>query len=128
MRDAEAHEYVVRFSFWACFQHAAGILLFGVLLFGVALLYGFAGGTSFPVIRSTLAGGPIPLTAQAGLLLILAGLGFKVAAVPFQFWAPDVYEGSPSIVSSFMSTVVKVSAIAAFYRLFADAFPAAGAW
>ncbi|MDP3722594.1 MAG: NADH-quinone oxidoreductase subunit N [Candidatus Omnitrophota bacterium] len=94
----------------------------GFLLFGIALLYGFAGGTSFPVIRSTLAGGPIPLTAQAGLLLVLAGLGFKIAAVPFQFWAPDVYEGAPTPVTALVAVGSKTAGIVALLRVLDGVF------
>src|SRR3990167_629220 len=64
----------------------------GFLVYGIALLYGFAGSTSFPVIRTALANNTGSMAAQAGLILITAGLGFKIAAVPFHLWVPDVYE------------------------------------
>jgi len=103
----------------------------GFLLFGIALIYGATGSFSTRAIAAWAEANPAVFTPMfhLGLLLMLVGLAFKISAAPFHFWAPDVYEGSPSIVTSFMSTVVKVAAIAAFYRLFAEAFPAAAdAW
>lgn len=101
----------------------------GFLVYGIALLYGVAGGTGFPALRAALAGGPVPLTAQAGLLLILAGLGFKVAAVPFHLWVPDVYEGAPTPVVALLSVGSKMAGVVALLRLLYGVFlPMAWLW
>ena len=101
----------------------------GFLVYGIALLYGFAGGTTFAVIRQALSSGPVPLTAQAGLLLVLAGLGFKVAAVPFQLWVPDVYEGAPTPVVAFLSVGSKMAGVVAMLRvLYGACLPMTWAW
>lgn len=101
----------------------------GFLVFGIALLYGFAGGTSFEVLRHALERGPIPVTAQAGMLLLLAALGFKIAAVPFHLWAPDVYEGAPLPVVAFLSVGSKTAGIAALMRVCYEVFvPLHGLW
>ena len=101
----------------------------GFLVYGVALLYGFAGSTSFPVIRDALSRGPGPVMAQAGLWLILAGLGFKIAMVPFHFWVPDVYEGAPTPVVAFLSVGSKMAGVVAILRVLYGVFaPVAGLW
>jgi NADH-quinone oxidoreductase subunit N len=96
----------------------------GFLLFGMALIYGGTGSFDVAAIGEVLRSGTFskPLI-QVGLLLLMVGMGFKVSVVPFHFWAPDVYTGSPDLVTAFMSTVVKTAAFAGFYRLFAGAFP-----
>lgn len=91
----------------------------GFLLFGIALIYGATGSFDLGLIAERL---PQALTEKAplvyaGLLLMLGGMFFKVSAAPFHFWAPDVYEGSPSLITVFMATVAKISAVAALYRL-----------
>lgn len=101
----------------------------GFLVYGIAMLYGFAGSTNFDAIRAALASGPAPLTAQAGVLLILAGLGFKVAAVPFHLWVPDVYEGAPTPVVALLSVGSKMAGIVALLRLLYGVFqPLAWLW
>lgn len=96
----------------------------GFLLFGIALIYGATGSFSLAMISSYLADGTgeYPMFVYGGILLIMTGLLFKVAAVPFHFWTPDVYEGSPTLITAFMATVVKTVAFAAFYKLFATCF------
>jgi NADH-quinone oxidoreductase subunit N len=94
----------------------------GFLVYGIALLYGFAGGTSFPTISAAVATGPIPLAARAGLLLVLAGLGFKMAAVPFHLWVPDVYEGAPTPVVALISVGSKMAGVVATLRLLYGVF------
>ncbi len=94
----------------------------GFVVYGSALLYGFAGGTGFSTIRGALSGGPASLGAQAGLLLILAGLGFKVAAVPFHLWVPDVYEGAPTPVVALLSVGSKMAGVVAMLRLLYGVF------
>ena len=106
-----------------------GAVSSGLLVFGIALLYGFAGSTGFAVIRTALAAGPVPLTAQAGLLLIFAGLGFKVGAVPFHLWVPDVYEGAPTPVVALLSVGSKMAGVVAILRVLYGVFmPMAGLW
>ena len=101
----------------------------GFLVYGIALLYGFAGSTHFPALRTALQQEPIPLSAQAGLLLILAGLGFKMAAVPFHLWVPDVYEGAPTPVVAMLSVGSKMAGVVAILRVLYGVFPAlAGLW
>lgn len=96
----------------------------GFLLLGIALIYGSTGSFNLTGIGEAMAsgGGRFPVYAYAGVLLMLVGLAFKLSAVPFHFWAPDVYQGSPLVVTGFMLTVVKAAAIGAFYRLFSLSF------
>jgi NADH-quinone oxidoreductase subunit N len=105
-----------------------GAFATGMLVYGIALVYGAAGSTQLSVIASQLtlmtAGGGVPLIAYAGGGLILVGLGFKVAAVPFHMWTPDVYEGAPTPVAGFMSVAAKAGGFAALLRLLAWALPA----
>lgn len=107
-----------------------GAFASGFLLFGIALIYGATASFNLQVIRTVLSSGSVqPMFIHAGVLFILVGLLFKVSAVPFHFWAPDVYEGSPTLVTAFMATVVKTTAFAAFYRLFSTCFvPIADTW
>lgn len=96
----------------------------GFLLFGIALIYGSTGSFDLSVIRSYILANPrdISFLFYSGILLIMVGLCFKVGAAPFHFWAPDVYEGSPTLITAYMSTVVKTAGFAAFLRLFALCF------
>ncbi len=96
------------------------------LLFGIVLIYGVTASFHIDVIATYIknSNGQTPGLLLAGMFMLIAGLGFKISAAPFHFWTPDVYQGSPTIVTTFMSTVVKTAGIAAFYRLFAYAFPA----
>jgi NADH-quinone oxidoreductase subunit N len=102
-----------------------GAFASGFLLYGIALVYGATGTTNLSLVGAQLAGRPLPLMAALGLGLLLIGLGFKVAAVPFHMWAPDVYDGSPTPVTGFMATGVKVAAFAALVRVLLEAFPSA---
>src|ERR1035437_2309267 len=88
-------------------------------LFGVALVYGASATFYLPEIKLYIAtfNGHLPPMLLVGLLFILIGVAFKVAIAPFHFWSPDVYEGAPTLVTAFMSTVVKTAGFAAFYRL-----------
>ncbi|MBI3362631.1 MAG: NADH-quinone oxidoreductase subunit N, partial [Chloroflexi bacterium] len=99
----------------------------GFLVYGIALAYGATGTTGLNGIAAALTAGKLsdPLLL-AGVGLILVGLGFKVAAVPFHMWTPDVYEGAPSVVTAFMSVGAKAGGFAALLRLFVSAFPALG--
>ncbi len=106
-----------------------GAFASGFLLYGIALVYGATGTTNLSIIGAQLSGRPIPLMAALGLGLLLIGLGFKISAVPFHMWAPDVYDGAPTPVSGFMATGVKAAAFAALVRVLLEAFPSAtGLW
>lgn len=96
----------------------------GFLLFGIALIYGVTGSFDLVQITNGVAGatGEFTYLLYAGILFLIVGLAFKISAVPFHFWAPDVYEGSPTVVTAFMSTIVKMAAFAAFFRLFSTVF------
>lgn len=96
----------------------------GFLLFGIALIYGATGTFDLNVIAEVLPGVMETNSALifSGMLMMLVGMFFKVSAVPFHFWSPDVYQGSPSLVTAFMATIAKLSAIAAFYRLISMGF------
>jgi NADH-quinone oxidoreductase subunit N len=92
----------------------------GFLLFGITLIYGSTGTFNLNEIASytALNEHSLPYYFKVGLILIMIGLSFKLAVAPFHFWAPDVYHGSPTLITAYMSTVVKIAGIAAFYRLF----------
>ena len=94
----------------------------GFLLMGLALIYGATASFDLAAIEafSTALAGGQDMIFLLGLFLTIAGVAFKVAAVPFHFWSPDVYEGAPTLITAFMSTVVKSAAFAAFYRLIAN--------
>lgn len=96
----------------------------GFLLFGIALLYGASGSMNLEEIRQyvMLHQQNMPGMLSIGLLLVAIGMTFKIGAAPFHFWAPDVYEGSPTLITTFMATVGKVAAIAAFFRLMNSSF------
>jgi NADH-quinone oxidoreductase subunit N len=86
----------------------------GLLLYGCSLIYGFAGSTNFNIIASQLNSNEYVLTF--GIVFILVGLAFKISAVPFHMWAPDVYEGSPTSVTLFFTMVPKIAALTVFIR------------
>ncbi len=101
-----------------------GAFATGFLLFGIALIYGATGSFHLQNIAhylTALPGNPSVMIV-AGVVLMMVGLAFKVSAVPLHFWAPDVYVGSPTVVTAFMSTVVKTAAFAGFFRLFSTCF------
>ena len=98
-----------------------GALSSGLLLYGASLIYGYTGSTDFAtIINAAGHGGSIGL--MIGLVLVISGLSFKVSAVPFHMWTPDVYEGSPTPVTAFFATAPKVAAMALFARVMHDAF------
>ncbi|MBX3048605.1 MAG: NADH-quinone oxidoreductase subunit N [Anaerolineales bacterium] len=101
-----------------------GAFASGFLLYGVALVYGATGSTGFSDIVAALgSGGAQPLYLTVGAGLILVGLGFKVAAVPFHMWTPDVYQGSPTSVTAFMALGAKAAGFAALLRVLLVLFP-----
>jgi NADH-quinone oxidoreductase subunit N len=101
-----------------------GAFATGFLLFGITLIYGTSGSFHLSGIKQYITQNihQLPGVFYAGVFLILIGLVFKISAVPFHFWAPDVYTGSPTLVTAFMATVVKTAGIAALYRLFSNGF------
>ncbi|RIL10948.1 NADH-quinone oxidoreductase subunit N [bacterium] len=108
-----------------------GAFAAGFLLYGIALVYASTGTTNLEVVAAILAAEvhSLPRVAYVGLGLILVGLGFKVAAVPFHQWTPDVYEGAPTTVTAFMSAATKTAAFAALMRVLWVGFaPLADAW
>jgi NADH-quinone oxidoreductase subunit N len=100
-----------------------GALSSGMLLYGCSLIYGFAGTVSFAGIAQSVTAGNAPIGMIFGLVFLFAGLAFKVSAVPFHMWTPDVYEGAPTPVTAFFAAAPKVAAMALFVRVAIDAFP-----
>ena len=98
-----------------------GALSSGMLLYGASLIYGFTGTVSFAGIAAAAKTGSIGIVF--GLVFLLAGLCFKVSAVPFHMWTPDVYEGAPTPVTAFFASAPKVAALAVFTRVALTAFP-----
>jgi NADH-quinone oxidoreductase subunit N len=94
------------------------------LLFGIALVYGACGSFDLKEIKTFVAANihELPMFFNVGVVMILVAMCFKVSAAPFHFWAPDVYEGSPTLITALMSTVVKTAAFAAIMRLFLMGF------
>lgn len=116
--DSRSHEASIKFFLM-------GAITTAVILFGVSLLYGLSGSTNLHDISAAIAqleAGEMPLLAAAGLFL-LAGLGVKIAAVPFHMWAPDTYDGAPTPVSAFLITASEAAAFAVLLRLFLVALP-----
>ena len=103
-----------------------GVLTSTVMLYGFSLLFGFTGTADIYELGRLNAAGAIPSGLALGLiLLIVAGLGFKVTVAPFHFWVPDVYEGAPTPITGFLSTISKAAGFAVILRLFVVVFPLA---
>lgn len=94
----------------------------GIMLLGIAFLYGGSQSGSFFIGNIISGNGPMPPMIAAGLVLLLVSMSFKVSAAPFHFWTPDVYDGAPTVFTSFMATIVKAAAFFAFVRLFENTF------
>ena len=106
-----------------------GALSSGLLLYGCSLVYGFTGTTAYAGIVAALAGSEHSVGLVFGLVFVLAGIAFKLSAVPFHMWTPDVYQGAPTPVTAFMASAPKVAAFAMLIRVVFDAFPGvAGDW
>ena len=100
-----------------------GALSSGLLLYGASLVYGFAGTLSFAELADQFVGDdPVSMGVVVGLVFICAGLAFKISAVPFHMWTPDVYEGSPTPVTAFFAVAPKIAAIALFARVLVGPF------
>jgi NADH-quinone oxidoreductase subunit N len=91
----------------------------GIILFGICLIYGAMGSFDVAEIHESSLSAELPIWFPIGMILMIIGMLFKIAAVPFHFWAPDVYEGSPALTTALMSTLAKVIAIATLYKLVA---------
>jgi NADH-quinone oxidoreductase subunit N len=106
-----------------------GALASGILLYGISLLYGFTGTMSFTGIAAAFGRGAPSIGLLFGLVFLLAGLAFKISAVPFHMWTPDVYEGAPTPVTTFFASAPKVAAVLLAVRVCLDALgPATDAW
>lgn len=106
-----------------------GALSSGMLLYGISLVYGYTGNTSFEAIAAALSGTERQLGLVFGLVFVMAGLAFKISAVPFHMWTPDVYEGAPTPVTAFFAAAPKLAAMALTVRVTVGAFqPVAADW
>ena len=107
-----------------------GALASGMLLYGMSMVYGSTGSLRLDVVQATLVvGGEGTLGARFGLVFLIVGIAFKLGAVPFHMWIPDVYEGAPTSVAMFLATAPKIAAFAMLVRLLVDALPTlAGDW
>jgi NADH-quinone oxidoreductase subunit N len=106
-----------------------GALASGILLYGISLLYGFTGSTLFGEINQALTRDGISTGELFGIVFVLAGIAFKIAAVPFHMWTPDVYEGAPTPVTAFFASAQKVAAICLLVRVAIEAMgPATFEW
>jgi NADH-quinone oxidoreductase subunit N len=107
-----------------------GALASGLLLYGSSLVYGFGGTTSFEGLATAMASAPEGnVGVIIGIVFVIAGLAFKVSAVPFHMWTPDVYEGAPTPITAFFSVAPKVAALALFLQVLAGPFaPLVGQW
>lgn len=99
-----------------------GALSSGMMLYGMSLVYGFTGNVNFEAIAAVLSSETRSLGLVFGLVFVLAGLAFKISAVPFHMWTPDVYEGAPTPVTAFLAGAPKVAAMAIFIRVVTEAF------
>ena len=100
-----------------------GALSSGLLLYGISLIYGFTGTTDFVHVAAVIKQSGVPIGLIFGLVFLIAGLAFKVAAVPFHMWTPDVYEGSPTPITAFFAMSPKIAAMALFLRAIIVPFP-----
>jgi len=102
-----------------------GALSSGMLLYGASLIYGFTGTTSFPALAAAFkdGAGATNLGLIVGLVFLLVGLAFKISAVPFHMWTPDVYEGAPTPIAAFFAAAPKVASVVLLLRVLHDAFP-----
>ena len=106
-----------------------GSLSSGMLLYGISLVYGFTGNIGFGPVAAAISAGETGLGFIFGMVFVLAGITFKISAVPFHMWTPDVYEGAPTPVTAFFASAPKVAAMAIIVRLLTEAFgPAADEW
>jgi len=100
-----------------------GALSSGMMLYGISLIYGFSGTTSFAKVAVVVQTGGVSLGLLFGIVFLISGLAFKVSAVPFHMWTPDVYEGAPTPITAFFSASPKIAAMALFVRTMMTSFP-----
>src|SRR5581483_7835786 len=100
-----------------------GAFSLGILLYGMSLMYGLSGTTSLRVMATAFAGQERDPRLVLAVILVVAGVGFKIAAVPFHMWAPDVYEGAPTPVTAFLSVGSKAASFAMLLRIFVEGLP-----
>ena len=115
--DAKSNEGGMKYMLLGAFSSA-------LFLYGLSLIYGVTGSTSYADINAALSGGvnDFGIAMLMGLVLIIAGIGFKVSAVPFHMWAPDAYEGAPLPITAYLSAASKAAGVALLLRLFTEAF------
>ncbi len=104
-----------------------GAFSLGILLYGMSLMYGLSGTTSLRTMATAFAGQTHDPRLVLAVILVVAGVGFKIAAVPFHMWAPDVYEGAPTPVTAFLSVGSKAASFAMLLRIFLEGLPAMSA-
>ena len=123
-RNLKSNEASLKYFLMGCFST-------GILLMGITLLYGVSGDFSIDqlAVKGAVSAGLINsgIIVPLGLIFIFIALSFKVSAAPFHFWTPDVYDGSPSVFTSFMATIVKAAGFIAFIRVFETRIPELGA-
>jgi NADH-quinone oxidoreductase subunit N len=117
--DIKSNEAGMKYFLMGCFAS-------GIILFGICLIYGATGYFNLDEIYALSQGVGMPIWFPIGVTLLVIGMLFKIAAVPFHFWAPDVYEGSPALTTALMSTLAKVVAIATLYKLLSGMMVALG--
>jgi len=100
-----------------------GAFSLGILLYGMSLMYGLTGSTNLRVIATALVGQESDPRLVLAVILVVAGMGFKIAAVPFHMWAPDVYEGAPTPITGFLSVGSKAASFAMLLRIFVESLP-----
>jgi NADH-quinone oxidoreductase subunit N len=115
--DKRSNEAAVKYFLLGAFS-------LGILLYGMSLLYGLTGTTNLRAIATAFAGTHGGVLLTLAVVLIVAGIGFKIAAVPFHMWAPDVYEGAPTPVTAFLSVGSKAASFAMLLRIFIEGLPA----
>ncbi|MBS1741748.1 MAG: NADH-quinone oxidoreductase subunit N [Bacteroidetes bacterium] len=114
-RNLRSNEAALKYFLMGCFST-------GIMLMGIAFIYGGTPNASFFIDNIQAGTGKMPVMIAIGMLLLMVSMSFKVSAAPFHFWTPDVYDGAPTVFTSFMSTIVKVAGFFAFVRLFESAF------
>jgi NADH-quinone oxidoreductase subunit N len=116
-RELRSNEASLKYVLLGAFSTA-------LFLYGLSVIYGVTGNTTYEGIAAALSGpaGDLNFAVLLGLVFVVAGLGFKVSAVPFQVWAPDVYQGAPLPITAYVATTSKAAGIAMFLRFFMEAF------
>lgn len=114
-RNLKSNEAALKYFLMGCFST-------GIMLMGITFIYGGNPNGSFYINNIPMGTGDMPVMIATGLIFLLVSMAFKVSAAPFHFWTPDVYDGAPTVFTSFMSTIVKAAGFFAFLRLFEQVF------